>query len=192
VTSQLIEVPRIETSSTFRTLVARISPSGDMKATIIYLCSQTVTFAGCIATSSLDREAAYWAFWQYFRPKVGFSTPVLSLTYNQCVHIQVPAIQATLSKLHLNRNTSRAIVFGPDTYGGLGLPDLYTSTGINQLRLLLGHLRLQDKTAKLILIDISYLFATIHRILHSILQFAVQPIWCLRRFRLANLHLEIP
>ncbi len=60
-------------------------------------------------------------------------------------------------KLHLNQHTSPAIVFGPSSYGGLGLPELYTSEGIGQLRLLIGHLHLRDKTANLILIDISYL-----------------------------------
>jgi hypothetical protein len=83
--------------------------------------------------------------------------PVLSLTKTQCTYIQAPSVQALLSKLHLNRSTSHAIIYGPSSYAGLALPDLYTSQGIYQLRLLLGHLRLQDKTAKLILIDISYL-----------------------------------
>ncbi len=53
--------------------------------------------------------------------------------------------------------TSRAIVFGPARYAGLDLPALYSNESIGQLRLLLGHLRLRDKTAKIILIDISYL-----------------------------------
>ena len=81
----------------------------------------------------------------------------MTLTRPQCTYIQAPAIQATLSKLHLNRNTSRAIVFGPSSYAGLDLPELYTTEGTGQLRLLLGHLRLRDKTARLILIDLSYL-----------------------------------
>lgn len=83
--------------------------------------------------------------------------PVLALSQTQCTTIQSPALCATLSKLHLNRHTSRAIVFGPSEYGGLEMPELYTSEGIGQLRLLMGHLRLRDKTASLILIDISYL-----------------------------------
>ncbi len=68
-----------------------------------------------------------------------------------------PALQATLSKLHLNRNTARAIIFGPSSHGSLGLPALHTSMRISQLRLLLDHLCLQDKMAMLLLIDISYM-----------------------------------
>jgi hypothetical protein len=82
--------------------------------------------------------------------------PVLTLNHAQCTSIQSPALCAILSKMHMNRHTSRAIVFGPPEYGGLDLPELYTSEGISQLRFLIGHLRLRDKTANLILIDISY------------------------------------
>jgi len=48
-------------------------------------------------------------------------------------------------------------VFGSSKYAGLDLPHLATAENVGQLRLLLGHLRLQDKTADLILIDISYI-----------------------------------
>jgi hypothetical protein len=69
-----------------------------------HLRSQATAFASCIASSSLNWEAVYWAFWQYYRPKVSFSIPVLSLTPSQCTHIQAPALQTTLSELHLNRH----------------------------------------------------------------------------------------
>jgi hypothetical protein len=94
---------------------------------------------------------------QYYKPKSGFSIPALTLSQEQCNKIQGPALHATLSKLHLNRNTSRSVVFGPSKYAGLGLPSLYTSGSIGQLRLFIGHLRLKDKTARLILIDMSYI-----------------------------------
>ncbi len=90
-------------------------------------------------------------------PKITSSVPVLTLSHTQCKKIQSPAICATLSKMHLNRHTARAIVYGPACFVGLDFPELYTSAGIGQLRLFLGHLRLQDKTANLILIDLSYL-----------------------------------
>ncbi len=156
-TNSPIDVPRIETTSTYRTLGVRISPSGETKHTFAYLRVQSNTFATKISSSALTRTDAYWAFWQYFHPRIGFSMPVLALSQTQCTSIQSPALCATLSKLHLNKHTSRAIVFGPSEYGGLEMPELYTPEGIGQLWLLLGHLRLRYETASLILIDISYL-----------------------------------
>jgi hypothetical protein len=152
-----VKVPRIESTSSFRTLGARISPAGKSDLAISVLRSQSIDFATRVASSKLSREATYWAFWQFYTPKVGFSLPTLHLTQAECKRIQSPAICATLSKLHFNHCTSRAIVFGPTKYAGLDLPHLATTENVGQLRLLLGHLRLQDKTADLILIDISYI-----------------------------------
>lgn len=84
--------------------------------------------------------------------------PVLALNHTQCTKIQCPALCSILSKMHLKHNTSRAVIFSPTKYGGLDLPDQYISNGISQLQLLLlGYVRLQDKTANFILIDTSYL-----------------------------------
>jgi len=66
-------------------------------------------------------------------------------------------LQALLPKLHLNRNTSRKIIFGPELFGGLGLPHPYTYQGLVKLSLFLGHVRLQDKTGILIKIALSHL-----------------------------------
>jgi hypothetical protein len=156
-TNSPVEVPHVESTSTYRTLGVRLSPNGETKNTCTFLRAQATSFATKISSSILTRTYAYWAFWQYFHPQIGFSTPVLALSQKQCTSIQSPALCATLSKLHLNKRTSRAIIIGPSDYGGLAMPKLYTSKGIGQLRLLMGHLRLGDKTALLILIDISYL-----------------------------------
>lgn len=56
------------------------------------------------------RVEAYWAFWQYYTPRVGFSVPALLLSQADCHFIQSPTLTATLSKLHLKQHTSWAIV----------------------------------------------------------------------------------
>ncbi len=152
-----VVVPRIESTDAYRTLGVRVSPSGDNNLAYSTLRDQSKDFAVRIASSHLTREAAYWAYWQYYKPKSGLSVPALTLTQTQCDRIQGPAVSATLSKLHLNRNTSSAVVFGPSKYAGLGLPSLFTTKSIGQLCLLLGHLRLKDKTARLLLIDMSFI-----------------------------------
>jgi hypothetical protein len=110
-----------------------------------------------VANSTLTRQETYWAFTLFFCPQLTFCLGALFLREQECVTIQSPALRATLSKPHLNKNTSCAIIFGPPTYGGLNLPNLYTSQGISQLTLLLGHLRIGDATGSLMLIDLSHL-----------------------------------
>jgi hypothetical protein len=62
-----------------------------------------------------------------------------------------------LPKLHLNRHTPRAVLFGGLKYGGLDLPELYTDQGFGQLRLLIGHLKLRDEVGLQILCFLSEL-----------------------------------
>jgi hypothetical protein len=79
-----------------------------------------------------------------------------TFTETKCEQILSPALRAVLPKLHLNRNTARSIIHGPVRYGGMNLPCVYTYQGASQLKFVLGHLRAQDKTSKLILINHGY------------------------------------
>jgi hypothetical protein len=152
-----VQVPRIEATSTYRTLGARISPSGSAADSAKFLHEQSIKYAAQVTGSHFSREAALWSFLLYYSPRVGYSLPVLSLSEKHCNDIQSPAINAVLPKLHINRNTARSIVFGPTTLGGLGLPNMYTHPNITKLQLFLGHIRLEDKTGKLIMIGLSHM-----------------------------------
>jgi hypothetical protein len=81
----------------------------------------------------------------YLRPKITYPIPCCSFTPQQCRFIQALALEALLPKLHLNRHSPGAVLFGGPKYGGLQLPDLYADQGIGQLNLLIGHLKLGDE-----------------------------------------------
>jgi hypothetical protein len=65
--------------------------------------------------------------------------------------------RAILPKMHVNHNTSRAIVHGPEELGSLNLPNMYVIQGVDKLKLFLGHLRIQDRTGQLLHIALGYL-----------------------------------
>jgi hypothetical protein len=79
------------------------------------------------------------------------------LTPAHCNMIQAPALAALLPKLHMNRHTSRAVIYATDRFGGIGLLDLYMGQGFEQLTLFMGHLKLADENGKLILSLLSHL-----------------------------------
>jgi hypothetical protein len=79
------------------------------------------------------------------------------LTEEESKDIQSPSIMVVLPKLQVNRNTARTIVFGPTKYGGLAIPTVYSKQSYGQLAYFTGHVNLQDKTGKLLLISLSYL-----------------------------------
>jgi hypothetical protein len=64
-------IPRIEITQDYCILGVGISPSSCNKLAKTILSCQSQDFAGKIASSNLDREATYWAFWQFYIPKIG-------------------------------------------------------------------------------------------------------------------------
>jgi hypothetical protein len=150
-------VPRIEPSDSFRTLGVYISPSGSQLKQIKVLRQHSEQYYINVSTSTLTSDEVYLSYMLYLRSRLIYPLPCSSLTQKQCKHVQAPALAALTSKMHMNRHTSHHIIFGDYRYGGLGLPDLYTDQGYGQLKLLVGHLKLEDTTGDLILIAISHL-----------------------------------
>ncbi len=150
-------VPRIEISESFRTLGVHISPSGSQTKQLNILRQHSENYFIHVSASSLTPEETYTSYALYLRPKLIYPLPCSSLTQIQCKHVQAPALAALISKLRLNRHMAHVIIFGDYRYGGLGLPDLYTDQGYGQLKMLIGHLKLEDEIGELILIAISHL-----------------------------------
>jgi len=155
-TNNPVEVPLLSPYDSYRTLGAYISPSGGVHQAYCILRAHSVEYATRIQASNINREAALWSYLLYLLPKLTFPLMAMTFTELQCNRIQSPAINALLQKLHLNRKTARSIIHGPTLYGGMDLPHLFTSQGFHQLKFLLGHLRAQDKTNKLLLIGHGY------------------------------------
>jgi hypothetical protein len=107
--------------------------------------------------SHVTRQEALTAYIQYLLPKVQYQPPLLSINHQQCNRLQSTILMALLPKLHINRHTARSIIHGPEELGGLDLPHIYATQGLGKLRLFLGHLRLQDRTATLIHCDLALL-----------------------------------
>jgi hypothetical protein len=150
-------LPRIEPNQAFKTLGVYISASGCQQKQLEVLRVTAQQYFESVHKSSLFPSEAYLSYSLYLRPKLSYPLPCTSLTLSQCRTIQAPALAALLPKLHLNRHSPRAILFSGPIYGGLSLPDLYDDQGIGQLRLLIGHLKLDDDTGQLIRSTLSHL-----------------------------------
>jgi hypothetical protein len=107
--------------------------------------------------STLTPSEALWSYILYLHPKLTYPLPCSSLTPAQCRFIQAPILAALLPKLYLNRHTPRSLLFSTSRLGGLALPDYYIDQGYGRLRLLIGHLKLQDDNGKLIQVLLTHL-----------------------------------
>jgi hypothetical protein len=150
-------LPRIEPSQAFKTLGVYILASGGQQKQSEILRVTAQQYYEGVHTSGLFPSEANLSYFLYLRPKLSYSLPCTSLTPSQCRHIQAPALATLLPKLHLNRHSPRAVLFSGPRYGGLSLPNLYDDQGIGQLRLLIGHLKLNNDTGLLIRSTLSHL-----------------------------------
>lgn len=150
-------IKRIEPTDTFRTLGVHVTPDGTSKGAFTILQDIALNYASILTGTHVTRQEALTTYIQYILPKLRYQPPLLALTLKQCDTLQSIILKAVLPKLHINRHTARSIVHGPIELGGLALPHIYTMQGVDKLNLLLGHLRLQDRTGQLIHADLSYL-----------------------------------
>jgi len=139
------------------TLGVYITPHGSSAGAFTVLKDTALTYATVITGTHITWQEALTSYIQYLLPKLRYQPPLLSLTQKQCDKLQSIVLQALLPKLHLNRHTACSIIHGPEALGGLALPQIYTTQGIDKLELFVGHLRIQDRTAYLIHTDLTYL-----------------------------------
>jgi hypothetical protein len=144
-------VPHIEPSEGFCTLGGYLTPSGNYSKQAKVLRGYAETFREQLFSSTLTPTEAYCCLMLYIRPKITYPFPCVSLTENQCRHIQAPILEAILPKLHLNRHSPRAVLFAGPRYGGLNLAENYSDLGYGHLQYMVGHLKLGDEVGQLII-----------------------------------------
>jgi hypothetical protein len=144
-------VPRIESTNGFQTLGAYLTPAGQYCKQVKILRGLAETFRDQISFSSLTPTEAYCCYMLYIRPKISYPPPCVSLTEQQCRHIQAPVLKAILPKLHLNCHSPRAVLFARPRYGGLGLAENYADLGYGHLQYMVGHLKMGDDVGQLLL-----------------------------------------
>jgi hypothetical protein len=142
-----ITVPRVEPTSTYRTLGVFLSPSDNVEEAYFILKGQMESYASYLIGSSLTRGEAYWSYVLFLLAKLCYQLPCIFLSQSLCDSLM----------LHVNRNTARSIIFGPEELGGMNLPHLFTYQRYIKLSMFLGHIRVNDKTGKLLRIGISHL-----------------------------------
>jgi len=151
-----VTIPRIEPTTTYRTLGVHITPTGSNLGAYQFMLDIVADYAQALARVHLSKEEAITSYVQHLLPKLRFQMPALSLTKESCDKLLSVIFKAVLPRMHINRNTARSIIHDPIILGGMAIPHLDTAQGIDKLHLCLGHLRLQDDIGSLIQIDQSY------------------------------------
>ena len=139
-----------------RTLGVRIAPAGCWTDELVYRKTQARELALLIAGSATTTGTARLGYHMMVCPKIEFPLTVTQFTQAECDSISASTIRACLSKMGYNCNMPREVVYGPPSMLGIGMHDLYVEQGIKQVSALVGHLRQDSDTGKMMQIELHW------------------------------------
>jgi hypothetical protein len=106
-------------------------------------------YATAITPRSVWKGESGLAYNLFYLPSIGYVTLETTLSQQECYDIQKPVVNVILPKIGISRKAHRSVVFGAAQFGGLGLEHLAAYQGHNHLQYLMGHLRCNSTTGKL-------------------------------------------
>jgi hypothetical protein len=106
-------------------------------------------YATAIQRSSVWKGESGLAFNSCYLPSIGYGTPATTLTQKECYNIQKPVVNAIFPKMGISRKAHRSVIFSTAQFGGLGLEHLAAYQGHSRLQYLMGHIRCNSTTGKL-------------------------------------------
>ena len=137
-------------------LGVRIAPAGTWTDKYKHRRTQARDLALLIAGSVLPPDTARLGYHMMVCPKIEFPLTVSQFTQKECDKISAPFLRACLSKMNYNCNMPREVVYGPPSLFGIGMHDLYVEQGIKQVTALVGHLRQDSETGRMMQIEMQW------------------------------------
>jgi hypothetical protein len=120
------------------------------------MTEKALLYAIVIQRSSVWKGESGLAHNSFYLPSIGYGTPATTLTQQECYNIQKPVVNSILPKMGISRKSHRSVVFGTAQFGILGLDHLAVYQGHSRLQYLMGHIRCNSTTGKLMRLMLGY------------------------------------
>ena len=154
---EIIRIPRILPSTAEKRLGIRYSVDGTWLQKYKYWLEFSSNFAKKIRQSRLDRLGGYQSYKAIWCAKFRYSAPAISLSTSQLKKIQQRITGASLAVSGFSSKMPRAVVHGPRLYGGMQWETPYTILIYEQIKILMGSIRLEDTVGKLLNLQLQWL-----------------------------------
>jgi hypothetical protein len=124
------------------------------KQEIKYLTSKANKFARALIVCPLGHFHSWLAYFTVFIPGVTYSFPTTSLTEDECTKLEKIVKIPLLQKMGLPPTLPNEIFYGDQYFGGIGILRLFAEQGMNQVLLLMRHLRAKTELGEQITIGL--------------------------------------
>jgi len=134
-------IPFRSAYSHHKTLGHYKEPAGNQSKQYQVLIAKSDKAATFLLSSFLDRKEAWTYYFAIYLPSIGYALPNCHFDLSQLENIQRKAMNIIFAKCGYNRNTKRAILYGPAKLGGASFRHLFTEQGVGQVLSFLRHWR---------------------------------------------------
>jgi len=128
-----------------------LCPDGNQQHQYKYVYDAIAEICNKITGAQLSEKETRQALLQRLLPKLDYGLHASYFTKPQCTDIDKVINASILPRLRINRNTPRAIIYGPRAYGGLEMPDIYTRQTQHHIKYMIKQLRWNSTLANDIL-----------------------------------------
>jgi hypothetical protein len=150
------QIEHRDCSEAHRTLGMWPAPNGDAEKQCDESFAKSKRFSQGVVKSPMSRYQASTSYWTMYIPSVTFGIGSTLMNLEQLDNIQKPMINAILPKMGFSSKTCRHVVFGPRKYLGIGARDLVKERGVQQILLLLKHIRSDQDLSTLLRIALEW------------------------------------
>ena len=149
--TQVETLERLNPHDAERVLGIRLPLDGSMKTEFEFRKQQLKEFCVSLYKSPLTQKEAYIAYQSRYKSISTYPYTVTTFTTKELAEIQKDALNLLLPKLGINWHMPRTVLFGSKELGGREIMDLQIEQPVSSIKTTLGHLRRNDKVAKLLL-----------------------------------------
>ena len=149
-------IPPLSAHTAHKTLGHWKDPAGNQEQQRRRLKKKSDEEGTFIQRSPLNRSEAWTYYFAIYLTSVGYVLPNCFFSFKELDKIQRRAIRATFAKCGFNRNTKRAILFGPVRLGGGSFRHLYTVQGVGQITTFLKSWRSSSQSGSLLRIAVHW------------------------------------
>lgn len=125
-------------------------PAGTQHSQFLNLKRKSDTSTEFLWKCQLTHLEAWTYYYACYLPSIGYPLSCSSLSRKQLDRIQLRAMSILVAKCGYNRNTKKAILYGPMEYGGASFRPLYVQQGVGQVTSFLRHWRQKSTTGSLL------------------------------------------
>ena len=112
--------------------------------------NQTIEWANKVRTGAICRRDAWQALNYTILKQLDYQLVVLTFSKSQRDYIMAPALDGRLPIAGICKNLPRAVLYGDLDHQGMGIHNIYTTMGLQQVQALLTKIWKDNVTGKLL------------------------------------------